>query len=302
MVEKINTTMSVEEAKKVVDDNILDILAADTSKINFTKDEISKMMEATKVLGAKMLELESSGKNIPEDISLYYKILKEQQFYEGRLYIYAASRGNFSYDGVEMKDLLDDYWSVNSTGTDGILYTYYSYKDGITVTGYEGTSKDIVIPDDIMGVPIVNIDGRGYDFEDRGVFEGKGIQSVKLGNNIKRIGYGAFEDNQITELVLGEGIEIIDDDAFQTNLLTTLHIGKNVTEIGNNAFQYNKLSQLTFSPEIDELDIDMDTFMDNNLTKVVLPKNTTFLKNWSDGATTYPYYSFDKAVEVTYYP
>ena len=80
--------------------------------------------------------------------------------------------------------------------------------DGITITGYDGTAEELVIPADIDGVKVTSIRA--------GAFMGSSsLKRVELPEGLTNIGYWAFRD---------------------CSSLTSINIPESVTDIGTLAF------------------------------------------------------------------
>ena len=96
----------------------------------------------------------------------------------------------------------------------------YSIKKGIvTITGYNGTERDLVIPDTIGGFPVTIIDGS--------VFADKNIASVIFPDTLTYIGRDSFSgQNYITEISLPADIKTIRFNAFNANNLKSIIVNQ----------------------------------------------------------------------------
>lgn len=85
----------------------------------------------------------------------------------------------------------------------------YEHSDkGYVVTGYKGTSVDIVIPDTFRGENVVSIAPA--------VFSGTDIQSVVIGNSIEKIYSGTFENcKQLTNVTFGNSVKYLESSSFR---------------------------------------------------------------------------------------
>ena len=109
------------------------------------------------------------------------------------------------------------------------------------ITGYDFAAcpKDVVIPTSQNGKNIIGINA--------GIFQNKGITSVKFSEGLKDIQARAFKDNPInqSELVLPSTLNTIGNNAFDS---TTAEYGdlviKGSTNIGDSAFQGATLNSL----------------------------------------------------------
>ena len=114
----------------------------------------------------------------------------------------------------------------------------YTSKNGtITITGYNGSARSIVVPGKINGLPVETI---GHE-----AFDSKTLTSVSLPNSVKRIDSGAFYNNQLSNLILPDSLNFIGDAAFAYNRLTGIVIPHSVTSIGSKAFYGNDLELIT---------------------------------------------------------
>ncbi|GHV72711.1 hypothetical protein AGMMS49940_00130 [Spirochaetia bacterium] len=111
------------------------------------------------------------------------------------------------------------------------------------ITRYTGTSKDVVIPGQINGIPVTTI------------------------------GYGAFQDNQLTSVTIPNSVTSINTNAFWNNQLTSVTIPNSVTSISQMAFSGNQLTSVTIPNSVTS--ISQMAFSGNQLTSVTLPNNVS---------------------------
>ncbi|GHV12159.1 hypothetical protein FACS189491_04630 [Spirochaetia bacterium] len=102
----------------------------------------------------------------------------------------------------------------------------FEFYDG-RITGYTGTSKDVVIPGQINGIPVTSI---GED-----AFKMNQLTSVTIPNSVTSIGGGAFYDNQLTSVTIPNSVTSIGVSAFYRNQLTSVTIPDNLA-IANDTF------------------------------------------------------------------
>jgi hypothetical protein len=103
----------------------------------------------------------------------------------------------------------DFKYKLNSTG------------NGVVITGYTGTRADVVIPAEIEGFPVMEIEGaiantvgiQVYGLSG-GAFRGSKITSVVFPNTKINIGRYAFNGSGLTSLTLPETINNVGDYAF----------------------------------------------------------------------------------------
>lgn len=149
----------------------------------------------------------------------------------------------------------------------------------ITITGYTGTVKDIVIPSRISGINVTEIGG--------GAFNGKKpnavkITSVTIPNTVTIIGPSAFQDNEINKVVFGTGVTEIGTWAFSNNRLTTVTIGNNVTTIKEGAFDSNQLTEIILPNKVTTLET--NAFDNNPIQKLSIGTGIKNLGIYAFGA------------------
>ena len=156
----------------------------------------------------------------------------------------------------------------------------------ITITGFNGTDRNITIPDEVNGMPIVAIGDRA--------FENSQLTSVIIGNNVRTIGASAFRDNQLTSITIGNSVTTIQWGAFLNNRLTSVIIPDSVTTIGGvwhaGAFANNQLTSVTIGNSVTT--IGWIAFEGNQLTSITIGANVTL----STGGLS----SFGSGFEVAY--
>ncbi|GHU38668.1 hypothetical protein FACS1894190_00760 [Spirochaetia bacterium] len=91
----------------------------------------------------------------------------------------------------------------------------------ITITGYTGTSKDIVIPAVIGGIAVKTIGEHAFEL--------KGLTGVVIPEGIECIAGKAFFGNKLARVEIPSSIKVISDSAFDSNLLISVKNGPTVT-------------------------------------------------------------------------
>jgi hypothetical protein len=92
--------------------------------------------------------------------------------------------------------------------------------DGIEITGYRGTDKNVAIPAKISRWPVIFI------------------------------GKEAFRNNNLTSVTIPDSVISIEDRAFWNNNLTSVTIPASVTYIGDGAFSNNNLTSVTIAANV----------------------------------------------------
>jgi len=99
----------------------------------------------------------------------------------------------------------------------------------LTITGYKGTVRNIVIPDTLYGLKVTIIGRRA--------FMEKRITSVVIPETVITIQESAFDSNgQLSSVTLNNGLKIIESEAFSLSALTEIVFPDTLTNIGGRAF------------------------------------------------------------------
>jgi len=150
-------------------------------------------------------------------------------------------------------------------------FTYETKNGGVTITGYTGRARDVVIPQTINGEPIVAIG--------RIAFLRKGLTSVTLPNTVTVIGTNAFSYNRLTELTLPNSVATIEYGAFSNNRLSNLNLPDSLTSIGMSAFADNRLKNINLPDSLEYIG-DM-SFSSNLMKDVTVPSSVRNFNSWA---------------------
>ena len=144
----------------------------------------------------------------------------------------------------------------------------------VEITNYDEITcgTDVIIPSTIEGLPVTRIadepsgtpatqiNAKGNNLKNntlynkntnygvkpidaaaQGVFDSKGITSVKFPNTLKYIGNRAFCENYLTEVIIPDGVTEMGAETFSWNNITNVEIGTGITSIGGGTFYDNPL-------------------------------------------------------------
>jgi len=144
---------------------------------------------------------------------------------------------------------------------------------GITITGYKGTRRWVIIPDTLYGQKVTEIGA--------GVFSDKNLTNIEIPNTVTHIRFRAFYGNNLlTNVVIPDTLLEIEDAAFTNCGLTSLRLGSRIQTIGFGAFGRNKIETLIITSTNTNYraqtlfgEIVNSPFEDNPLTRVTLPAN-----------------------------
>jgi hypothetical protein len=156
----------------------------------------------------------------------------------------------------------------------------------LTITGYKGTAKELVIPGTLYRLRVTVIG--------EGAFSRKGLTSVVIPDTIVTIAdaeywppdpiNGAFSGNVLTKVTLGKGLKTIGDYAFNGNKqLAEIVIPDSVTRIGKRAFSYCGLTRITFGKGLKE--IKEEAFAGNQIRVLTIPNGVVTIEGAIDFGT-----------------
>jgi hypothetical protein len=144
-------------------------------------------------------------------------------------------------------------------------FGYRTENGTVTITGYTGSVKDVVIPNRINNKLVTAIGD--------GAFANNRLSSVFIPNGVTVIGNSAFRDNQLTHLAIGNGVTAIGDGAFASNSLTSVSIPNSVTAIGVEAFADNRLTSVLIPNGVAVIGV--RAFRTNQLTHLAIGSGVT---------------------------
>ena len=133
--------------------------------------------------------------------------------------------------GYKFQILQDDEPYVCGDGTD--FECEVNHDGTITITGYTGTSQDVVIPETINEKPVTMIG--------RSAFAEKNLESVTIPNSVTSISEYAFYTNDLKKITIPESVTSIGEGAFISNPLEEFTVLRSTTSIDPKIFTQGTL-------------------------------------------------------------
>ena len=153
-------------------------------------------------------------------------------------------------------------------------YSYELKEDGsYTITGYNGSENEVVIPNKINGKKVTSIGNWAF-------YGCSNLTSITIPKGVTSIGNWAFSEcSNLKSIKIPSGVTSIGDSAFYgCSNLTSITIPKGVTSIGDSAF-----------------------YGCSNLTSITIPKGVTSIGNWAfDGCSNLTIYGEENSVVERY--
>ncbi|MGV9001346.1 MAG: leucine-rich repeat domain-containing protein [Candidatus Saccharimonadaceae bacterium] len=196
-------------------------------------------------------------------------------------------------------------FALNPTPTAENCFTFDSSTG--TITAYDDTTctKDVVIPNTIGGVSVLNIDdSTDLNGDSKAPFEASGMNSVVFPSTLVSIGNDVFKNNNLTNLVLPDSLTHLQAyTPFVNNPLVTVQIGSpeysgtpqlsldgvfgniatlrsvvignSVVTIQYSSFDNSPITSLDLGKAVKN--IQYGTFNNNKLTSLVIPNSVEVL-------------------------
>lgn len=160
--------------------------------------------------------------------------------------------------------------AIPNQESDFVWATDWLHKtDGIVITEYKGTRKNVHIPATINGHKVTVL---GYG----GAFHEKGLTSVKIPDTVQVISHWTFARNELTELEIPKSVYLIANSAFRENKLQSVTLSEGLTTIEYDAFEYNQLKTVAIPNTVTS--IEDSVFAHNQLTSVSIPNSVTSIE------------------------
>ena len=143
------------------------------------------------------------------------KVTLERTERGGGVYLYVSDDTDKSYGEYTNED-----WKYNIESA------------GVTIISYKGAKKDVQIPANIRGKPVIEIGENSFKDNDK-------ISSVSIPNTVLKINRYAFSGCYLLSNVsFGENIQNIEKEAFaHCNSIISIELPKSIKKIGNGTFR-----------------------------------------------------------------
>ena len=229
---------------------------------------------------------------------------KEERTYSKKKYTFAYSEftGSLKYS----RGMVANKVTVKENSSAHLYYEripegleYIVFGGTVEITGYTGTAKKLVIPEEIKVKPVKRIEGDAFkgcnSLTEVVIPDGvtlinimafgncKNLKKITIPDSVTQIGSWAFYGcSSLTELVLPEGITSIEDYTFyHCNALKSINIPESVETIGEWAFaECSSLTELTIPEGVPCVE-EYTFYRCSNLKKITLPDTITSI---GDGA------------------
>ncbi|MDR1971345.1 MAG: leucine-rich repeat domain-containing protein [Treponema sp.] len=146
----------------------------------------------------------------------------------------------------------------------------------ITITGYRGSGKDVVIPETINGIPVTVIGPAA--------FRNLALSSVILPATVVSIETLAFAHNELTDIELPQGLSVIGVSAFEDNKLTRVAVPESVKHLRYRAFHSNPVTAVSLSVKA----VVPRVFSKAALSRITIGSGTeVYLENFEPGFINY---------------
>lgn len=128
------------------------------------------------------------------------------------------------------------------TTDDGYIYTINNGE--VTITGYEGTETDLVIPNEIGGCPVISIGNSAFKFC-------TGLTSVTIPDGVTSIGIYAFAECRALKYInIPDSVETIGEYAFDCCVnVENIHIPQSLKVINSGTFNACKMPEKLVIPD-----------------------------------------------------
>ena len=203
------------------------------------------------------------------------------------LAVFLASCRHIYQDGSDLTSTntntdITTAFSANSTENPKTDFQYEisANGDAVYINKYIGTSKSVVIPSQIDGLPVISIKGvvGDFGFVQEGAFEDCDIQSVTIPESVTAVGLHAFKNcAELTQITASENLETLLDGAFQ-NCKKLEAIDLSTTKLsylgGVSFYDCVNLTEIALPPSLTEIG-EKAFYNCSSLSEIILPEGIT---------------------------
>jgi hypothetical protein len=159
-----------------------------------------------------------------------------------------ASKGSYAEDYAKSSNIF--FVEVKAEQSDSDFEFYENPNGGITITHYNYSVPDVVIPG-VLGGKTVTAIGDEENFP----FENQFITSVTIPDTVNYIGNKAFSNTAISSISIPEGVTEINNSTFRyCRLLKNITFSNNTTRIGAYAFADSGLDAIGIPANVTSID------------------------------------------------
>ena len=152
-------------------------------------------------------------------------------------------------------------------------FIYEVLDEGVTIHGYKGKAKKLVIPAEIEGKPVVKISSNAFfeleeiveeielpdtvtQLEDQAFISLRALKRIALPDSVTQIGFSAFEwCDSLEEVTLPQNMTQIPERMFVScKSLKTVEIPEQVEVIGWGAFMMSGLTEITLPDSVKRIE------------------------------------------------
>jgi hypothetical protein len=159
-----------------------------------------------------------------------------------------ASKGSYAEYYAKSNNIF--YVEVKSEQSDSDFEFYENTNGGVTITHYNYSVPNVVIPETLGGKSVTEIGD-----EENFPFENQLITSVTIPDTVTYIGNKAFSNTAISSISIPDGVTEINNSTFRyCGLLNNITLSSNVTHIGAYAFADSALDSIEIHENVTFID------------------------------------------------
>ncbi|GAA3605307.1 leucine-rich repeat domain-containing protein [Flavivirga amylovorans] len=159
-----------------------------------------------------------------------------------------------------------------------IQYEVVSGTTEVKVIGYDGTAREVDIPEIVNNYTVVAIGAKAF-FNPTTASSSERLKEITIPPTVTSIGREAFANNELTSIDLSN-VTTIGKQAFENNLLISVTMSEDLVTIEDSIFKNNKLRSIEIPNSVET--IGNSAFGTNELiNSVTIPENVKTIKEWA---------------------